>query len=474
LEPLSFAQRIIGVYVKRIFFALVSMLSLFTAFAIPVLPAHADTKVSVFNYPGLTEADLACRDEVDNLKEIITDIGGYTIDLTITSLGTGLLTNLNASKFFFVPDMERAFTVSNASDFPASAVTDFRTWLNNGGVLVMTGTSGTKDVDFLNKITDWGLSSASGLNGATRVDSNASGTPFGEASLDGTTLGVPSATDAINKGSAPSSSDFKAMWGTDSQAPVAVMSYGSGRIIYLGFDYFNAGRAGAGGTVCGANSDAWVQKIVPAALRYATELAEAAEEARSSSSTSTPASPKLPVINAFANGSAIVTPGQNLVLDGSRLHCTTYVQINGQPVVFNFATIAGGFSQLTIGVPAGLAPGSHSLTMDTCAGPVTYDKMLVVPKQPAVFEAVTRNGLERGLELAKLTSFVLINRLDYNHVECIVNSSVPSFRTVAREALNSFCKTAQGLLSTSVGSTSELRTTHKPASVWIRITLSKK
>lgn len=251
-------------------------LSLLGLGIMPIAEASNSVQVSVFSYPGLTEGNLACADEVDNLEEIILGISGYTVDRTITSLadggGTTLLQRLNASRFFFVPDMERAFDVNNASDFPASAVTAFQTWLNDGGVLVMTGTHGTKDIEFLNKITSWGLASAAGLNGAARNNTNASGTPFGDASLAAVTLGVPSATESVNKNSAPANANFKSMWGTDSQAAVATMTYGRGTIIYLGWDFYNSGLNEGTNAPCPANSDNWVQKIVPAALEYAAQL----------------------------------------------------------------------------------------------------------------------------------------------------------------------------------------------------------
>ena len=337
----------------------------------------------------------------------------------------------------------------------------------------MTGTSGAKDIDFLNKITDWGLGTASGLTGATRNSSNVSGTPFGESTL-AVTLGTPSATDAINKGSAPSSSDFKAMWGTDAQAPVAVMSYGSGRIIYLGFDYFDSGRVGAGGSVCGANSDNWVQKIVPAALRYATQLADAAEAARATPSQPSTPAPRIPTFDAFATGPVTATPGQNLVLTGSRLDCTTFVEINSQPTNFSYGNLPSGLSQLTIGVPSNLKPGPHSMRMDSCGGPITFENLLVVPKPPAVFEAVARNSIERMLIVVQVQSFAIMNRLDYNHLECIVNASAKHLQTAARQLLGNVCKMANTFVVASKGSTSELRNTHKPENIWVRVTLSNK
>lgn len=239
----------------------------------PGSAAPGDVQVSVFSFPGLTEGDASCADEVDNLEEIISRVPGYSVDRTITTLadqpGSTLLQKLNASRFFFVPDMERSFTVSSNTDFPATAVTAFQTWLSNGGVIVMTGTYGTKDVDFLNKVTGWSMTSQSGYANAPRIDANTVGTPFGEAGLNGVTLGTPSATDAIGAGNAPS---FKALWGSNTQAAVATMNYGAGTIIFMGWDFYNSGYNGS--TPCAGYSDNWTQKIVPAALKYASQLSQ--------------------------------------------------------------------------------------------------------------------------------------------------------------------------------------------------------
>lgn len=450
------------------------MLALVTGVFIPALPASADVKVSIFNFPGLTENDLSCADEVDNLKEIITDIGGYSIDLSITSLGAGLLDKLSASKFFFVPDMESSFNVASGTDFPSGAVTDFRTWLNSGGVLVMTGTSGSKDIDFLNKITEWGLVSASGLSGATRVESNVAGTPFGESTLSGVTLGIPSATDSIDKGTAPSSSQFKAMWGTDSQAPVAVMNYGNGRIIYLGFDYYDSGRSGAAtSTLCGANSDAWVQKIIPAALRYATQLADAAAAAQAPAPVPAIPAPRLPRFDAFAAGPVFATPGANLVLTGSRLNCTTQVAINGSPTNFSHSYLPIGMEQLAIGMPSNLQPGPQTLSMDTCDGNVQFNNLVKIPNPPVTFEYVARNSLERSLASALLKGFLYTHYMKgYNHVECVANASAKTLQKPARTLLNSACKEATVLFRGT--STSVLLGTHKPESIALKVTLSSR
>lgn len=352
----------------------------------------ADRQVSVFSFPGLTEGDQTCSDEVDNLEEIILNIPGYGVDRTITSLadsgGTTLLSKLNASEFFFVPDMERAFTVSDTSDFPDTAVTAFQTWLNAGGVLVMTGTAGTKDVDFLNKITDWGLASASGLNGATRVDANAAGTPFAGTDLN-VSLTTPSATDAISVGTAPDSANFKAMWGTSTQAAVATMTYGYGTIIYLGWDFYNSGfDESTPAVACGENSDDWVQLIVPAALEYAVTLSSAPAPVAAA-----PAPYSGPLPTGVSNSKPAA--GQELTINGKRLDGVTRVTIDGMQVEI----IEGLRNSCKILLPSSLTPGVKDILLFSGNGTLTY---LEANEVIAPIEAST--GVETPAELTRVNA----------------------------------------------------------------------
>ena len=440
----------------------------------PSISAQASTQVAVFGPAGMGGGGLGCSDEVDNLVEIIGRIDGYTVDRSITSLGAGLLTQLNSSKFFFVPDMETGFNPDSSSDFPSSAVTDFQTWLTDGGVLVMTGTNGDRDIKFINKITSWGLADASPLSPASRNDTNAAGTPFGEATLAGVTLTPHSATDAVNKNTAPSSAAFTTMWGTDAQAAVAVMTYGRGKIIYLAWDFYDSGYTEATPEVaCGQTNDPWVTKVVPAALKYATQLADQVAASRNVPA-SVPPAPKLPRFDAFASGPVVATPGKELVLTGARLNCTSQVQINGTTTTHSHSFLPSGLESLSIGIPANLSPGRHMLQMDSCDGNVVYENLIFVPKPPVVFEAVTTNSFDRMFVTAKLQSFVLKHYSDYNSVECIVNSTAKSLEKSAAQFLESSCKLASMSLAQKKGYTTEKRSTHKPANIWIRVTLTNK
>lgn len=220
--------------------------------------------VSVFNYPGLNGAG-GCDDENANLISIIGALPEYSVNGAIVNFtdSATLANQLDTSVFFFMTDMESG-DPNSESFFPTASRTVFRNWVNDGGVMVMTGTYGTNDNDFLNNIFGWDLGRTTAGSWA-KNDANTAGTPF--EFVDVPSLPSPSATDAISKGTVDG---FKPMWGTDSDATVATITYGSGTVIFMGYDFFNTGVG------CPANGNDWVQKIIPAALEYAASLAQGA------------------------------------------------------------------------------------------------------------------------------------------------------------------------------------------------------
>ena len=373
-----------------------------TSVGVSSIPAYAeDVQVSVFGPASMGGGGLGCSDEVDNLVEIITGIDGYAVDRTIVDLeddigGQTLLQKLQASRFFFVPDMEQDFDPNSSSDFPATAVTAFQTWLDAGGVLVMTGTASAYDIDFLNKITSWGLVNAAGLAGANRNDSLVAGTPF-----DGTDLNVsltaPSATGSVDKGTAPSNANFKALWGTESQAAVATMTYGLGTIIYLGWDYYDSGFAGDPPAACNENGDDWVQLIIPAALNYAVQLAD------SVAAPQVPAAPyggPLPT----AISSATASGGESVSLAGKRLQSITRVTIDGIEAEILELTR----SNCVIQLPEGLTPGLKDLVIYSANGKLTYLRAIEVLAK----EAAPTPPAQKVNALA-FKGFVVIYALNY-------------------------------------------------------------
>lgn len=248
---------------KRISAVIASVIISAATLTAPLPAIAADVQVSVFNYPNLNGTGTSCGTENANLIGIVDAIPGYEVDGTIDDFADpNLASQLSASEFFFMTDMENQNPTST-SFFPTTARSVLRDWVNAGGVMVMTGTYGDSDTTFLNLIFGWDLSTTAGTT-YSALTANTAGTPF--ARYAGT-LAPHSATDSISKGTV---AGFTTMWGTDTQAAVAVIPYGAGNVIFMGWDFYDSGPG------CGQYNDPWVQQIVPAALDYAVALSSAA------------------------------------------------------------------------------------------------------------------------------------------------------------------------------------------------------
>ena len=258
----------------------------------------ATINVLVFSKPNMNGSDSnpVESDESANLASIVKyfingthgysntytayDFSSFNVDSSLTTYSdANLETKLNNASFLFMPDMESGFNLS--TDLPNAAKTVLSNWVHDGGIMMMTGTAGNLDTNFLNAIFGWDLTTQSGSSWNLNT-TNAVSTPFegGPASLS-----APSATDSIGKGTV---STFKAIYGTDSDATVAVIDYGSGKVIFLGYDFYAAGISGTGFTSTstqfgadvstgGTAGNDWVQQIVPRALQYSAMLSGAGD-----------------------------------------------------------------------------------------------------------------------------------------------------------------------------------------------------
>ncbi|MBA6340003.1 DUF4347 domain-containing protein [Colwellia sp. MB02u-10] len=246
----------------------------------------ATIQVAVFSFPNLngTDSSPGNNNENANLASIVQDNinkgGNYSLDTSIQNFtDSSFATKLNNSGFFFMTDMESQNPLNQAF-LPDASKTIINNWVSDGGVMMMTGTYSSNDTNFLNTIFGWDLTTTSGSSWSLNT-TNAAGTPFegGPASLSNL-----SATDSISKGTV---ANFTTIYGTDDNATVAVIEYGSGYVIFLGYDFYNSGISGTGisGTTqyttdvsTGTqNTSDWVQKIIPSAMEYSATLAGAGD-----------------------------------------------------------------------------------------------------------------------------------------------------------------------------------------------------
>jgi hypothetical protein len=229
--------------------------------------------VGVYDQPGLN-GGFSCSGENNNLKSIAyhyftTDpkLKNYKLDRSIKSFDMpDLEAALKKISFFFMTDMERT-----VKGWDAKSQAIMAKFVRSGGVIVMTGTAGGKDTQFLNDA--FGYSTKSVRCHTAKKNDNAIGTSFDGAP----TLGCPSATDHINcaaDGCTP-------MYGTAESAAIATFSYGAGTVVYLGYDFFNTGFAVDWGEGmfhnCRSNNNDWVKTQLKSGFFYAEEQVAAIE-----------------------------------------------------------------------------------------------------------------------------------------------------------------------------------------------------
>jgi hypothetical protein len=167
-----------------------------------------------------------------NINGVEKDFSGFTVDNDLASFADPeLASKLAASNFFFMVDME-----GTPAGFDARSQAIIKDYVAGGGVMLMTGTAGTKDADFLNSVFGWDTTSVSCVTGTTKNVATTAGTAFanGPASTQ-----CPSATDHLNCGSVP----CIPYYGTTTSNSVSILSHGEGKVIFIGWDYFNAGMA---------------------------------------------------------------------------------------------------------------------------------------------------------------------------------------------------------------------------------------
>lgn len=441
----------------------------------PISPASATTytgedtsgpEVLLFSKDNYTDSD---QEDTDIRNALLSVSKTVTVFDGGDGSSSAWETALTGKTVLVFPEVD-ATTYWTAVDTPvlsAGAKTYIKNWLSSGKTLIGTGSyshlraiSDLTDVNFVGTTTQTIAADTSGGRSWARQTSNTS-----------IPASVPTAnfTGGIANYSALSSAQKAVMElvyydsGSDN-AGVVNFKVGTGYYIYNAYDWYPSASDRTSG-----RKATWDQT-----LQFAATGQISGQVAASTAPPSVPPAPKLPRIDDFASGPVVATPGKDLVLTGARLNCTSQVQINGTTTTHSHSFLPSGLESLSIGIPANLSPGRHMLQMNSCDGNVVFQNLLFVPKPPVVFEAVTTNSFDRMFVTAKLQSFVLQHYSDYNSVECIVNSTAKPLEKSAAQFLESSCKLASMSLAQKKGYTTEKRSTHKPANIWIRVTLTNK
>ena len=198
---------------------------------------------------------------VEFLIKTDDEFATFTTSRSVSSFGDASLADkLAAMTFFFMVDIESSTSKLNGWDATSQAI--LKDFVSNGGTLLMTGTGGSNDVNFLNEAFEgagWDLGSVSCT--PTNINTvNTAGTPWEGGPSE---LQCDNQTDHISCGTV----ECFPMWGDETSAAVVVLPHGSGQVVYLGFDYFNTGYEVVGFHVdCGKRFSPWVTSVLRSGL----------------------------------------------------------------------------------------------------------------------------------------------------------------------------------------------------------------
>jgi len=201
-----------------------------------------------------TFADISA--EASNLEKTLTDTLGHTVTtftgITAVDFNTALPSTLQA---LVIPELE--IDDLNA-DLTAEARTAIFNFVNEGGTLVVCRVWATKDgIDLINAVFGFALDNGTGSDTASDLQvAAATGTAFegGPATIPGhnITLGLDRLTLPLGTKSIYEDAD------TDST--VTLIPVGSGNVVILGWDWYNAAPVG---TEDGGWSDVLDAAIAP-------------------------------------------------------------------------------------------------------------------------------------------------------------------------------------------------------------------
>ena len=167
--------------------------------------------------------------ESDNVQTTLELLGHSVTPFTETD-PLGLRAALVSARIAVIPELERGDLAEALSDQARVEIAGF---VANGGRLVVHGTADRRAVNLLNTVFGWSL--RAGVVGPSERGIDAAGSPYESASP---TLAANARTRGLDRIFLPSRA--LAMYVNRSRAPVVELPFGSGRVIYLGWDWYAA------------------------------------------------------------------------------------------------------------------------------------------------------------------------------------------------------------------------------------------
>jgi Ca2+-binding RTX toxin-like protein len=190
--------------------------------------------VAVYDDPAFVDTAGGTGAESDNVQASLASFG-HTVKTFAGTSGPAFSGGLAGASLLVIPELENG---NLAPALDQGALHTIRSYVATGGGLIVFDLSGGNTRDFLNTVFGYSLTAGAGVGPYARTGEVA-GTAFagGPASLP-----ANGATEPFDSASLPSGAAVMYANGTD--AAVTAFTVGSGEIVHLGWDWFNAAPVG--------------------------------------------------------------------------------------------------------------------------------------------------------------------------------------------------------------------------------------
>lgn len=191
--------------------------------------------IAVYDDPNFVDTtDPAPGAESDNVQASLASFG-HTIKTFTGTSGPAFSGGLAGAGLLVIPELENG---DLGAALNQDALHTIRSYVATGGGLIMFDLAGGNTTAFLNTVFGYNL--AAGGGGPYSRTGEVAGTAFAGGP---TSLPDNDATETLNTASLPSGAS--AMWANGAAAAVTAFTVGSGEIVHLGWDWFDAAPVGA-------------------------------------------------------------------------------------------------------------------------------------------------------------------------------------------------------------------------------------
>lgn len=196
-----------------------------------VTPPPGST-VAVFDHPSFVDTGGGSAAESDNVQASLQSLG-YSV-ITFTNFSTGI----SGQQVVLVPELETGDLASALSVAERTALQGFVA--GGGTLIVQSGFTTARAAGLINALLGSSVSEQSESDGTVfQRTGAAAGTPFGD---DPSTLAALNGSSVLLTASLPGGA--VGIYTNGTRSVVAVLPQGSGRIVFLGWDWYNAAPVG--------------------------------------------------------------------------------------------------------------------------------------------------------------------------------------------------------------------------------------